>query len=318
MKKTYIAQLNFDSNLNIKNKLMKQLDYYVLDVFTSQRYKGNQLAVVQIEQELSQQQYHDISREFGYSETSFVHYSEEENAFKVRSFTPAKFEVAGAGHNLLGAVCLALLKKWDIFKNQGPNKWVKIKDTIIPLKITEENGLPYVGMKQSPAKVIGPVPAAVIAEATGLSIDELSLNEWGINIVQTEVAHLMVPVKNLAALKTAVSNKVLLKQASERFGFEGCYLFTTDGIAKEILAESRFFNPGIGIDEDPATGTAAGPLAGYLEQLGYIEQNTGYRILQGTYVEQPSTIHVNVSADGIWVSGSSVIVMEGKIMLPAS
>lgn len=294
---------------------MTQLDYYVLDVFTSQRYKGNQLSVVYINSELDIQQYYDISREFGYSETSFVYYDEAENIFKVRSFTPAKFEVAGAGHNLLGAVCLALIKKWDIFKNQQGNTRVKIKDVEIPLKITEVNGLPYVGMKQKPASIVGTVPAETIAQATGLSIQDLDLNGWGINIVQTEVAHLMVPVRNVAALKNAVSNKFLLKKASETHGFEGCYLFTTQDTESDILAETRFFNPGIGIDEDPATGTAAGPLAGYLHQLGYIKTNQDYKILQGTYVEQPSTIHVNVAHDGIWISGSSVIVMEGKLFL---
>ncbi|SHL90926.1 trans-2,3-dihydro-3-hydroxyanthranilate isomerase [Mucilaginibacter sp. OK098] len=299
----------------LKAKKMKQLDYYVLDVFTDSRYKGNQLSVVYIDHELDLEQYHNISREFGYSETSFVYYAEEEGVFKVRSFTPAKFEVTGAGHNLLGAVCLALLKKWDIFKKQDGAQWVKIEDLKIPLKITEENGLPYVGMKQRPARVIGKVPTEIIAEATGLEIGDFELNGWAINIVQTEVAHLMVPVKSLSALKNAISNKALLKKASEQFGFEGCYLFTTNDPASEILAESRFFNPSVGIDEDPATGTAAGPLAGYLEQLGYINQNQDYRILQGTYVNQPSTIRVNVAADGIWVSGSSVIVMEGKLFL---
>ncbi|GAA3979809.1 PhzF family phenazine biosynthesis protein [Mucilaginibacter dorajii] len=294
---------------------MTQLDYYVLDVFTNQRYKGNQLSVVYINSELDIQQYYDISREFGYSETSFVYYDETENIFKVRSFTPAKFEVAGAGHNLLGAVCLALIKKWDIFKNQQGVPRVKIKDIEIPLKITEVNGLPYVGMKQKPASVVGTVPAQIIAQATRLSIQDLDLNGWDINIVQTEVAHLMVPVRNVAALKNAVSNRSLLKKASETYGFEGCYLFTTQDTESDILAETRFFNPGIGIDEDPATGTAAGPLAGYLHQLGYIKTTQDYRILQGTYVDQPSTIHVNVADDGIWISGSSVIVMEGKLLL---
>jgi PhzF family phenazine biosynthesis protein len=51
---------------------MKKLDYYVLNVFTDQRYKGNQLSVVHIKNELTIEQYHDISREFGYSETSFA------------------------------------------------------------------------------------------------------------------------------------------------------------------------------------------------------------------------------------------------------
>ena len=294
---------------------MEQLNYYVLDVFTNQRYKGNQLSVVHADHELSLWQYHDIAREFGYSETSFVWHAKEEDGYKVRSFTPAGFEVTGAGHNLLGAVCLALLKKWDTFENQRNAPWVKIGGIKIPLRITEENGLPYVGMKQSPAKVIGSVPAIIIAEVTGLNILDLSLNGWEINIVKTEIAHLMVPVRNLAALKKATSSKALLKKTSESFGFEGCSLFTTNDLTDEVLAESRFFNPGIGIDEDPATGTAAGPLAGYLHQLGYINQHQDYRIVQGTYVGHPSTIHVKVTDNGVWVSGSSVIVMEGKLLL---
>jgi trans-2,3-dihydro-3-hydroxyanthranilate isomerase len=72
----------------------------------------------------------------------------------------------------------------------------------------------------------------------------------------------------------------------------------------------------MGIDEDPATGTAAGPLAGYLEILGYIKKNLNFLILQGKFVEHPSTIRVEVVEDGIWVSGSSTIVMEGQIVTP--
>jgi trans-2,3-dihydro-3-hydroxyanthranilate isomerase len=294
---------------------MKILDYYVLDVFTDSRYKGNQLSVVYTDGELDINQYYDISREFGYSETSFVNYSTSENIFKVRSFTKAKHEVIGAGHNLLGAVCLALLKKWDIFKYQGARPWVIIKDHKIPLKIMEQDGLPYVGMKQSPARIVKTVPAELIARAVGLSVADLDLNDWDINIVKTEVAHLMVPVKNSSLLKKAVPHKSLLKEASEKFGFEGCYLFTTSDPGADSLAEARFFNPGIGIDEDPATGTAAGPLAGYLEKLGYISKDRDFKILQGEYVNQPSIIHVKVADDGIWVSGSSVIVMEGKLYL---
>ena len=292
---------------------MERLNYYVLDVFTDQRYKGNQLSVVYIENELSIDQYHAISREFGYSETSFVHLSTEQNVLKVRSFTPAKFEVQGAGHNLLGAVCLALLKKWDIFRNQGDQPSVYIGDTRIPLKITEENGLPFVAMKQKPAEIIGTVPVDTVSQAVGLNITDITLNDWPIQIVRTEVPHLMVPVKDFETLEKAVSHKSLLKKISEKFAFEGCYLFTTNTSDNDYLAETRFFNPGMGIDEDPATGTAAGPLAGYLEILGYIKKDQHFLILQGKQVNQPSIIRVQVVENGVWVSGSSVIVMEGQI-----
>jgi trans-2,3-dihydro-3-hydroxyanthranilate isomerase len=170
-------------------------------------------------------------------------------------------------------------------------------------------------MKQSPVEIIKTVPVEIIAKAVGLTAADLDLNGWDINIVKTEVAHLMVPVKNSALLKKAISNKSLLKEASEEFSFEGCYLFTTNHSDNDIIAEARFFNPSIGIDEDPATGTAAGPLAGYLEKLGHINKDRDFKVLQGEYVNQPSTIHVKVLDDGIWVSGSSVIVMEGKLYL---
>ena len=292
---------------------MKMLDYYVLDVFTDRRFKGNQLAVVYTDEELELEQYYDIAKEFGYSETSFVNYSSAE--LKVRSFTPAKFEIIGAGHNLLGAVCLALLEKWDIFNGQNGEPWVLMAGEKVPLSITGKNGLPYVGMKQRPAEIIDTVPAEIIAEAIGLTSNDLNLNGWGINIVKTEVGHLMVPVTNLEALKRAALNKSLLKDASRKFGFEGCYLFTTEHPGTGYLAQTRFFNPSIGIDEDPATGTAAGPLAGYLESLGYINKDVDYQILQGEYVNQPSTIRVKVVADGIWISGSSVIVAKGELYL---
>ncbi|HMI02283.1 MAG TPA: PhzF family phenazine biosynthesis protein [Pedobacter sp.] len=294
---------------------MKKLDYYVLDVFTDQKYKGNQLSVVYTEAPLELEEYFSIAREFGYSETSFVTYSKAENALKIRSFTPAEFEVNGAGHNLLGAVCLALLKHWDIFKNQDGMPWVFIKDTKIPLRITEEAGLPYVAMKQRPVKVKKPISAAIVAPAIGLDIEDLVLNNWEVNVAETEVAHLMVPVKNFETLQKAVPDKAILKKLSEEYRFEGFYLFTTNHPHPEYLAEARFFNPGIGIDEDPATGTAAGPLTGYLEHYGFIERNKDYRILQGTAVKHSSDIHVRVEEDGIWVSGSSVIVMEGAIYL---
>lgn len=294
---------------------MKKLDYYVLDVFTDEKYKGNQLSVVHCQEELTLNQYHDITREFGFSETSFVHYSEEARSLIVRSFTVAEFEVVGAGHNLLGAVCLALIQEWDIFRGQTEPYSVLIKDMRIPVEVKQRNGIHYVGMKQRPARQLNTLPKDTVAKAVGLSIDDLDLHGWDVKVVETEVPHLMVPIKDSNALQNAVPNKTLLKAVSKQYGFEGCYLFTTNQPDTQVLAETRFFNPGIGIDEDPATGTAAGPLAGYLHQLKYIEQDTDYIILQGTAVKHPSKIHVKISLDGIWVSGSSVIVMEGTVYL---
>ncbi len=292
-----------------------KLKYYVLDVFSNEKYKGNQLSVVLVENELTLKQYHQISREFGYSETSFIHYSENENVLKVRSFTPAEFEVNGAGHNLLGAVCLALLKKMDIFKKQNGKSYVNISGTTINVNVTERDGLPYVAMKQKSVQIGQPLPKDEISNALGLKPENLTFKNCNVAIGKTEVAHLMVPVSNLASLYKANPNKAKLKEISLKYDFEGFYLFTLNEPNSEHLAETRFFNPGMGIDEDPATGTAAGPMMGYLEHHGLIQKNREYKILQGVQVKHPSTIITEVTDDGVWISGSSVIVMEGKIYL---
>lgn len=293
-----------------------KLTYYVLDVFSETRYQGNPLSVVCINEDLKLQEYQNISREFGYSETSFIYYSEAGSALKVRSFTPTGFEVNGAGHNLLGAVYLAVIKGWDIFRGQKNEQYVLMKDEHIrvSIKYSPDNSL-SVNMLQQPATILKTVPVDAIAEAIGLQTGDLLLNNWEPSVVKTEVTHLMVPVKNIDILNKAVSNKTLLSKLSKAYDFEGCYIFTISEDGSPYIAQSRFFNPGIGIDEDAATGSAAGPLAGFLFDKGYIQPETDYAILQGVKMEQPSTIRFRITDEGIWISGSAVIVMEGDLYL---
>ncbi len=292
----------------------KSFDYTVLDVFTSARYSGNQLAVIRIEKDLEKFEYDNISREFGYSESSFVYYSEEEKALKIRSFTSTGFEIHGAGHNLLGVVCNSLIKGESIFKDQDGKCFVIMKDEPIYLEIDTSQTLPVVGMMQRPASFGKTVPIQSLAE--GLSLDQTDFSAKILpTVVTTEVAHLMVPLKDTETLDSVFSNKKILRALSVDYGFEGvyCFAFTQNDINNII--ETRFFNPLIGIDEDPATGSAAGPLAGFLFENGYIDSNTQYQLLQGKVMKQPSTIKFKISDNSIIVYGSSIITMEGKLFL---
>ena len=293
---------------------MKKYKYCVLDVFTTERYKGNPLAVVFTDSDLELPVYENMAREFGYSETSFIYYSKPDKALKVRSFTPTGFEIHGAGHNLLGAVCAALLLDMKIFHEQEGKQFVIMKDEAIHLTIHQSsNTLPFVGMLQKPATIENFVDPGVIAEALTLTPEDIGIEDLVPAVVKTEVAHLMVPVKNLEILNNAISNKSLLIKAADRYKFEGVYFFTILNNDPQYFAQTRFFNPGIGIDEDPATGSAAGPLAGFLFYHKYIQQNNSYQILQGVKMNQPSIIKFEVKTEGIWISGSSIIVMEGMI-----
>lgn len=293
---------------------MRSYSYYVLDVFSAVKYKGNPLAVVLTDSDLDVESYSNIAREFGYSETSFIYYSRREKALKVRSFTPTGFEVGGAGHNLLGAVATALLTGLDVFSEQEGEPFVVMKDDVIPLAVDQSiPDAPIIGMRQRPARIETTVPKEDVARALSLDEDLVLSQELAPSVVSTEATHLMVPLRDIAALETIKVRKKRLIKIAGQYGFEGFYCFTLLENDPHYLAQARFFNPGIGIDEDPATGSAAGPLAGYLLQKGYVRPEVDYKILQGAQIGRPSVVHFNAASDGIWISGSAIIVMEGKL-----
>lgn len=303
---------------------MKSYKYCVVDVFTNEKYRGNPLAVVFTDTDLNLVTYENISREFGYSETSFIYYSKIHKALQVRSFTPTGFEVNGAGHNLLGAVCAALLADIPIFAEQGEERFVIMKDERMDLSIRySDDKLPFVGMRQQPATILATVEPKILAAALNLNEDQVLAGNLAPSVVKTEVTHLMVALKNQDALHNAVPDKRLLVEAAQKYDFEGVYCFTIsdenpdnsvrDHSVGDYFAHARFFNPGIGIDEDPATGSAAGPLAGFLFHQNLIKQDTIYQLIQGEKMNRPSVIQFEVKADSIWINGSSVIVMEGTI-----
>ncbi|MCI9844433.1 PhzF family phenazine biosynthesis protein [Flavobacterium pectinovorum] len=292
------------------------LEYYVLDVFSNESYKGNPLSVVFTTGYLPLETYQDISKEFGYSETSFVYYSKDQKALNVRSFTPTGIEIDGAGHNLLGAVCGALLKKMPLFDEQSENKkFVIMKNAPISLTVSYDSvtQYPIVQMHQKAAVIKEEIPTYKIAVALGLKIEDLDVNSFVPTIVKTEVAHTMVPVKNSQILNSIVPDHKLLIEISKQYKSEGFYCFTISNQNTDNIAETRFFNPVIGIYEDPATGTAAGPLIGFLTQKKFTKPNTEYKILQGVKLNQPSLIEVMHRENDILVGGSSIITMKGEL-----
>jgi PhzF family phenazine biosynthesis protein len=294
------------------------LEYYVLDVFSNKSYKGNPLSVVFTDGDLELEIYQNISKEFGYSETSFVYYSSKYKALTVRSFTPTGIEIDGAGHNLLGAVCGTLLKNMPIFEEQNESeRYVIMKRSSIPLTVSFDpvTQYPVVQMHQKSAVIKQEIPTYRIAVALGLKIEDLDVNAFVPTIVKTEVAHTMVPIKTSQLLNNCVPDNQLLIEISREYKFEGFYCFTISDENQEHIVETRFFNPIIGINEDPATGTAAGPLIGFLTQKKFTKSNTEYKILQGVKLKQPSLIKVMNREEDILVGGSSIITMRGELYI---
>src|SRR5262249_12159071 len=129
------------------------------------------------------------------------------------------------------------------------------------------------------------------------------------------VAHLLTPVRSREALARAQPDARRLAQQLRAVGGLGCYHFSLETVDPLAAAHTRFFNPTEGIVEDPATGTAAGPLACYLAQYGQIDAWTTVMIEQGYALGRPSRIEVRLQSESVRIFGAGVMVAERALWL---
>jgi PhzF family phenazine biosynthesis protein len=154
---------------------------------------------------------------------------------------------------------------------------------------------------------------AELAAALGLTAAGLLAGPWP-QVVSTGAGHLLVPVRDPAAVDRAVPDQSRLAAVLRAVpGAEGCYLYSPPPEGLAAAAYTRFFNPIVGIAEDPATGTAAGPLAARLVAGGQAEPGRPVIIEQGHALGRPSRIEVTVSGTQVRLSGSGLVVAEGTL-----
>jgi len=161
--------------------------------------------------------------------------------------------------------------------------------------------------------VVGEV--SPLASALDLGDAELSVGRLQAQVVSTGVPHLLVPVRDLGALGRARPKSEPLAAYLRSIGAQGCYLFCLDPLDPDAPAQARFFGPNVGIAEDPATGSAAGPLAAYLVARKLASEQRPVIVEQGSAMGRPSRIEVRVSGGGVRVSGNAVLVVEGRLRL---
>jgi len=148
--------------------------------------------------------------------------------------------------------------------------------------------------------------------AAALRIDERDLaGHLPPQVVSTGAAHLIVPVRDRAAVARARPDVERLVGEVQSVGGQGCYVVSLDPIDSRATAHARFFNPAVGIAEDSATGSAAGPLGCYLVARGVAADGSAMIVEQGYTMGRPSRIDVRVSGDRVEVSGTGVVVAEG-------
>jgi trans-2,3-dihydro-3-hydroxyanthranilate isomerase len=280
--------------------------FRLLDVFCIGPFTGNQLCVVPDAAGIDDRTMQSLAREIGFSETTFVT-GVDGATYDVRIFTPGQ-ELPFAGHPTLGTA-FALASEGRV--PAGVTQRCGAGE--VPVEIDAAAGRGR--MRQFAGELRPPFDdRAAVAAAAGLSEDDL-VPELPVRTVSTGLPHTIVPVRDVEALRRADRRGALLGEVARRTGGESLYLFAEDGEG----VTARMFDWETGVGEDPATGSAAGPLGVYLAEHGRAGLPGGVRVRQGEQVGRPSVLEVDVERDGdgwvAWVGGHVRRAGEGEFDL---
>jgi trans-2,3-dihydro-3-hydroxyanthranilate isomerase len=298
--------------------------YLHLDVFTAEKFGGNQLAVFVDARGLSTGQMQAASREMNFSESTFILPAERPDTdIRMRIFTPG-CEMPMAGHPTVGsAFALAIegvipagRRRWVFGLNIGPT----------PVDIDWDGERPAFAWMTQQRPVFGPIVADVeaAARAVGLGADAIRATGLQVQEVSCGVPFVFIPLATRADVDAATPDLDAFNRLCEASGADNhaMFLFTPERGPDDATVYSRMFAPGLGIFEDPATGSASGPLGCYLVTHGVVPPDRAGAILslQGVKMGRPSRVHVAIGLDAggitrVQVGGEAVLVGEGVLTL---
>ena len=271
--------------------------YVVADVFTDVPLAGNSVAVFTDAREIPEERLQELAREINFSETVFVYPAAGDGHARMRIFTPA-LELPFAGHPVLGTA----------FVLGGPLQldelWLETGAGVVPVRL-ERNGsrIVFGWMRQ-------PVVTAEEYDRADELLALLGVEQSGlpVELYRQGPGHVYVELASPDAVAALRPDLVALEALSSY----GTDCFARDG----ERWKSRVFVPAHGVGEDPATGSAAGPLALHLARHGRIAFGDEIVITQGVELRRPSTLHaVARSPEEVEVGGSAVVVARGEFRL---
>jgi trans-2,3-dihydro-3-hydroxyanthranilate isomerase len=277
--------------------------YVVADVFTDTPLAGNPVAVFTDARKLDDDEMQRLARELNLSESVFVLPAEAGGHARIRIFTPG-IELPFAGHPTLGTA----------FVLGGPMQLIEIRlETgmgIVPVRLERDRDRIVFGRMEQPLPSWEPYSEeAALLSAIGLERSELPVELYDNGARHVYVA--FVSEEDVAGLRPDLSALADLPAVL------GISCFAGEG----SRWKTRMFAPAGGVAEDPATGSAAGPLAVHLARHGRIGFGEEIEISQGAEVGRPSTLYARADGsaehlDGVEVGGSAVIVARGEFRLP--
>lgn len=298
--------------------------YLHLDVFTDQPFEGNQLAVFPDARGIDERWMQPIAREMAFSETVFVLPPVTASAQKrLRIFTPG-LELPMAGHPTIGS---AFVWAQEFAGGTTPAEIV-LDLGVGPLRIPLEwNGtaLRFAWMHQPRPEfgaVLGAGDAARFAHA--LHLPATTTFAAPPALVSCGVPYLIAALSSEAEVDAAVADATRLTEMFAAVGLAETGVFVFSRTARtDATLHSRMFAPSFGVIEDPATGSASGPLGAYALTHGVISaaESQACISLQGVKMGRPSYIHIGVDGSagdirGVRIGGTSRFVAEGVLTLP--
>jgi trans-2,3-dihydro-3-hydroxyanthranilate isomerase len=267
--------------------------YVVCDVFTDVPLAGNQLAVFTDARAIPEHQLQKLAREINFPEITFVYPPQAGGHVRIRIFTPTT-ELPFAGHPTLGTAFVLAAPLQLVVIN------IETAGGIVPVEVEREGARISFGRMQQPQPTIEPFAAAEELQAA-LGVE----SELPVELYDNGVPNVLVALR-------APDEVASLRPDQQRLAALGPYginCFAPDG----ARWKTRMFGPGIGIPEDPATGSAAGPIALHLARHGRIAFGDEIEISQGAEIGRPATLYARAdSEERIEVGGSAVLVARGE------
>jgi trans-2,3-dihydro-3-hydroxyanthranilate isomerase len=275
-----------------------------LDVFTSTPFAGNGLAVIHDADAVDDATMLQVARETDLSETTFVQAPSAAGADYRNRILTTMGEIRFAGHPSLGtAVAVARAR------GEAQARYVQQTQAgLQPVEVELAGDVARASMLQEPAEFADPVAPDEVLAALGLPAADAH-PELPVQAVSTGIAHLMVPLRDREALARAHAELAPLQDVTVRLGGLVLYAFAP---GEPVRARGFFEGPGR-VLEDPATGSAAGPLCAYLHRHTGATETV---VEQGVEMGRPSRIETAVDGDRVRVSGDCVVVLDAELLLP--
>ncbi|MEM8581658.1 MAG: PhzF family phenazine biosynthesis protein [Pseudomonadota bacterium] len=299
---------------------MRPLQFATYDVFTTQRYTGNPLAIVEDADQLSTAQMQIIAREFNLSETIFVMPPRDPaHTARVRIFFPTA-EIPFAGHPTIGCA-IHLATKLSRREDFALDLILEEEAGDVPVHVTRKEGELRAEFRAPvlPHAHEGSVASNLLAPALGLPEAAIGFSGHTPTVLAGGPAFLFIPVASRAALRDAKPVEPHWSELIHAACVDSAYLYCR---GDQEGFEARMFAPTAGIPEDPATGSASAILAEQLLRAGALAPGeTLVELRQGTDMGRPSTILLraqqkNSALSAVYISGSAVPVMSGQLAPP--